>query len=175
MMPAGETIVHERYGAGTILGTRTIERDGEPKEYYCVELAKGGTLMIPIVTLDEDEFRESMEDTKLIKSILSKQPEDLPSDHRSRRALVEKKLDSRKPRQVAEVLRDLTWRELTYRLTQTDQRLKKRAHDLLSRELSLQDDFTKEGVKSRLDGIIDTQMKKHLDNYEPEEAEEVEA
>ena len=53
MLEVGDAIVHLRYGAGTVTGTRTVTRDGEERQYYCIEIVNNaGTLLIPQDQID---------------------------------------------------------------------------------------------------------------------------
>jgi RNA polymerase-interacting CarD/CdnL/TRCF family regulator len=162
MFSAGDTIVHKRYGAGTVIGLRKMERKGQECQYLCVEMIdNAGTLMIPEDQLEEDDMRPALTDTRLIKEILFKEPEELTDHHRSRQMTIEEKLSTHDPRKVTQVLRDLCWRQHITKLTTTDMRLKKSAFTLLMQELMLNSAFTLTKAEQRLDNLIDQAMAHH--------------
>lgn len=160
MLKSGDTIVHARYGAGEVLGFREIKRGGKVTRYVCIELAEDrGMLMIPHDQIEEDEIRPAMTDTQLIRQVMNKQPNVLADNHRSRQNAIEKQLKSGSPRQIAQALRDLCWREITAHLTQTDSRLKTDALKRLLYELALNGAAL--DIREQLTRIIDQAMNKH--------------
>lgn len=160
MLKTGDTIVHSRYGAGEVMGFREIERDNEIKQYVCIKLAEDrGTLMIPADQVEVEEIRPAMTDTQLIRQVMNNTPTHLDDNHRARQYAIEKKLKSGSPRQIAQVVRDLSWREITDHLTQTDSRLKMDAIKRLIHELALNDGAL--DIREQLSGIIDQAMNKH--------------
>lgn len=162
MFSNGDVIVHRRYGAGTVIGIRKIKREGQVRRYFCVEMVgDAGTLMIPEQSLEEDDMRPALRDMKLIKKILFKQPEELEDNHRSRQLLIEQKLDSREPRQIVQVLRDLCWRQCTGTLTTTDTRLRRKALTALLEELVLSPSFSLTQAQEKLDALIERAMAHH--------------
>lgn len=169
MFAAGDKIVHSRYGAGTVQNVRCIERDGQEQEYLSIELVEDrGTLLIPSDQLEDAELRPAMQDVALIRKVLRKPPEELADHHRTRQSRIESKLNSGDPRQIAQTLRDLCWREATDRLTHTDTRLKNRALKLLAEELALNPSFALQTAKQRLDNIVDKAIQAHMDSIPAE-------
>lgn len=163
MFTTGAVVVHRRYGAGTVIGIRKIKREGQVRRYFCVEMVgDAGTLMIPEQTLQGDDMRPALRDMKLIKKVLFKPPEELEDNHRSRQTLLEQKLDSREPRQIVQVLRDLCWRQCTGTLTTTDTRLRRKALTSLLEELVLSPSFSLAQAQEKLDALIDQAMAHHL-------------
>jgi RNA polymerase-interacting CarD/CdnL/TRCF family regulator len=161
MFNINDAIVHPKYGAGIVKEKRTIERDGEDKDYCCIELVDNrGMLMIPQANMSGSEMRHAMTDPEVIRDVMSHEPEALDDDYKQRQSGIEVKINSHDPTLVAQALRDLRWRELTDKLTMTDLRLKDAAFDMLWRELSL----TIESAKPRLNDILDHAMQLHLDN-----------
>lgn len=163
----GDAIVHVRYGAGTVKGTKSITLDGKTHEYVCIELTNDkGTLMVRPSEIDPDEIRSAMTDTDLIEKVLMSDPNDLPDHHRSRQTKIEAMLRSGSPRKVARVLRDLIYRERTHRLTETDSRLKNQALRKLLNELTLHPGTARTATQDRIKRLIEKAMDKHID---PEE------
>ncbi len=166
MLEVGDKVVHLRYGAGTVAGRQVLRRQGKRRPHYCIELAdETGTLLIPEDAIDNAELRQAMQDTSLIEDVMIAPPDVLHDNHRTRQGFIEKKLNSGKPDHVAQVLRDLTWRERTGKLTGTDRRLRKNAFERLVGEIALGASRAPEVVQRRIDGIIDDAMQRHLANH----------
>ncbi len=169
MFDIGDTIVHSRYGAGTVVGEKTITLSGEARSYICIQLTgERGTLMVQPEEVDPAEVRMTMDDMSLIRDVFDNAPQEMSDQHRSRQSTLRAKLRSNDPRQVAQALRDLIWRERTASLTNTDRRLMDDARKKLLQELK-----TSSAIKvatSKLDRIIEVAMSKHMKNA-PQPAE----
>lgn len=158
----GETVVHARYGVGEFVGERQITRDGETVHYACITLADDrGTLLIPYDQLQATELRPAVDGPAVIREILESEPEALSDHHRSRQNAVEKLMSTGKPRKIAAVLRDLTWRERRDRLTMTDTRLKTKALRMLVEELSMSLKKTVNETRNIINGLLDRAMDHH--------------
>ena len=150
----GDTIVHKRYGTGTVVGEKTLTMRGEKREYICIELTNDrGTLMVQPDEIDPEEVRETMADLSIIRDVFGNPPEELSDQHRSRQPHIQAKIRSNDPRKVAQVVRDLLWRKHSDRLTDTDQRLLDEAREKLLRELKLSPDINT--ATKKLNKIID--------------------
>lgn len=162
MLEVGDAIVHLRYGAGTVTGTRTVTRDGEERLYYCIEIVNNaGTLLIPQDQIDEADLRYALGDTTLIERVMENPPEELDDKHQIRQSAIEKKLHSRNPRLIVQALRDLTWRQYTGRLTGTDKRLRDSAFEKLVNELTLSTSMAADTARDRVNHIIEDAMQHH--------------
>ena len=163
MFTTGDKIVHQRYGAGTVIGMRTMQRQREKRSYLCIQmLDNAGTLMIPEDQLETKLLRPAMTNTDLIKEVLFSQPEELTDNHRFRQTEIEKKLSHHDPRQVVQVLRDLCWRQQTITLTSTDKRLQKSALTSLVQELVINPAYTLAKAEQKLDSLIEQAMHYHM-------------
>lgn len=165
MLKVGDKVVHLRYGAGTVTGRQVLKRQGKRRPHYCIELADAtGTLLIPEDAIEDAELRQAMQDTCLVEHVMEAPPDKLHDNHRTRQGYIEKKLGSGKPAHIAQVLRDLSWRERTGRLTGTDRRLRKSALDRLVGEIALGASQTSDTIQHRIDSIVDEAMQRHLTN-----------
>lgn len=164
MFEIGDTVVHDRYGAGTVVGSKHITLNGAERTYICIQLAgERGTLMVQPDEIKEDEIRRALDDFGVIREVFQMMPEELADQHRSRQPRLQAKLRSNDPRLIAEVLRDLTWREQTGGLTETDKRIREKARRKLLRELKLSDQIA--SATDLLDELISSSMEKHLSKY----------
>lgn len=169
MFSSGDTIVHNRYGAGTVVGEKTITLDGETRHYICIQLAgERGTLMVQPDEINPEEVRTTINDLKVIREVFANTPVDLSDQHRARQSRLQAKIRSNDPRKIAQAIRDLIWRERTSRLTETDKRILSEAHDKLLQELSISPSI--ESARARLKSVIDAAIDKHLAKHEPEVA-----
>ncbi|MEM6283901.1 MAG: CarD family transcriptional regulator [Chloroflexota bacterium] len=162
MFNTGDTIVHSRYGAGKVVGKKTITLDGEERHYICIELSAGrGTLMVQPEEVNPEEVRETMDDMSLIREVFAKTPQELSDQHRSRQPKLQAKLRSNNPKKIAEALRDLMWREATNGLTETDRRIMMEARQKIIQELKISDEIT-EGTR-KLDEMTQKAIVKHVE------------
>lgn len=160
MFDIGDCIVHPRYGAGTVIESRVIERKAEKRRYFCIELTNSrGTVMIPSEKVEETGLRPIMVTETLIREVMSKQPVELSDNHRSRQADLEAKLKSRKPLLLLQALRDLNWREHTTHLTNTDRKLKNNFQKRIVQEFAL---LIGEQARVRTQEIVLQAMTQHL-------------
>lgn len=138
MYEIGESIIHPRYGAGTVVGIRLIELNGEEKKYNVIQLVGGrGEVLTPSIMMEDMDIRLAMKNTDVIEDVFSMQPDALDDDYRERQAKIQKMIDTRHPRQMAQALRDLAWREFTDKLTGVEQKMKTQLIKMLSREMAL--------------------------------------
>lgn len=169
MFDIGDTIVHSRYGAGTVVGEKTVTLSGEARTYICITLSGArGTLMVQPDEINPEEVRMTMDDMSLIRDVFEKTPQEMSDQHRSRQSTVRAKLRSNDPRMVAQALRDLIWRDRTASLTNTDRRLMDDARKKLLQELRTSSAI--QLAAKKLDKIIDAAMVKHMQNT-PQPAE----
>ena len=168
MVEVGDKVVHLRYGAGTVAGRQVLKRQGKRRHHFSIKLAdETGTLLIPEDAIENAELRQAMQDTILIESVMGDTPDVLHDNHRTRQGFIEKKLNSGKPAQIAQVLRDLSWRERTGKLTGTDRRLRKNALERLVGEIALGASRSSEDIQTCIDGIVEDAMQRHLTDYHP--------
>lgn len=127
----GDLVYHPAYGPGVVSTTRTIQVEGEDQLYYEVELAQGSVLMIPTVEVDEARLTPLISE-EAITEVLLAPPQPLSDDFRQRRQHIENKIDSGDPTQIAEVYRDILWRQRTANLSNGDRKLMNNAKTLLT-------------------------------------------
>jgi RNA polymerase-interacting CarD/CdnL/TRCF family regulator len=169
MLELNQIIVHPRYGPGTITDKRTIERNGEPREYYCMELPDDdGMVFLPADRVDEAGLRPAEVDAALIERIMAREPQEMDSDHKKRQARLRKVLRGGEPRKLIQALRDLCWREQQRNLTTNDSHLKARTRERLERELALKAHIELSAAQQRLTAIIDRAMRQHQAELELE-------
>ena len=137
MYTTGDQIIHPRYGAGTVIGQKSVTLYGNTRNYHIVELVGNrGEVMIPIDAADID-IRPAIQNIDVIEEIFSSPPTELSDDYRARQAKIEKKIKTREPEAMAQALRDLAWREHTDKLTSVELKMKTKLMKMLSREMAV--------------------------------------
>jgi CarD family transcriptional regulator len=116
MFNTGDAIVHPTRGVGVVVNIQEREWQGSSSRYYQIELLgrePSLKLMIPIEEADELGLRLAIQQSEVeqVWRVLRSEPEALPSNHKTRHKLLRDKLHAGDIFQVAEVLRDLTWRQ----------------------------------------------------------------
>jgi len=136
----GGKVMHPRFGAGTITGEAHRELVAGFEHYYVIQVADtGATAYVPVRMMEDLGVRQVMSRAKFAQvfTTLQSVPCVLSSDYKERQALVQEKLQTRQPIQMAEAIRDLTWHQKRKHLTQKDATLLNLGRDLLASEMAL--------------------------------------
>jgi CarD family transcriptional regulator len=113
---SGDAIIHPMYGAGVV--ERIVERaiQGSTELYYRIRLLgqTGTVLMVPTAAAERLGLRGAITRSDLgqLWCVLCAAPGALPDDSKELRLLVQVKLSSGDIFQVAEVVRDIAWRQV---------------------------------------------------------------
>lgn len=116
MFNTGDAIVHPTRGVGVVVNIQEREWQGSSSQYYQIELLgrePSLKLMIPIEEADQLGLRPAIgrSEVKKVWRVIRSEPDKLPSNHKTRHKVLREKLHAGEVFQVAEVLRDLTWRQ----------------------------------------------------------------
>jgi CarD family transcriptional regulator len=136
----GDRVMHPKFGAGQITGEMDRELVDGYRHYFVIKvLGSGATAYVPMGTMGELGVRPVMSSDKLdqVLGTLGSVPSDLSSDYKLRQAGVHEKLETRRPVNVAEAVRDLTWHRKRKHLTQRDEALLNHGKELLATEIAL--------------------------------------
>ncbi len=162
MLKQGEAIVHPRYGAGRVIGTQTLTMGGIEKRYYAVELVDDqSTVLVPADQVENIGIRTDIIDLKTIETILHNTPHILSEDYRIRQAEIRDKMNSGKPGEMLQALRDLCWHEWTKKLTPKELDMKTQLLDVLTQELSLRVKFDLPSARSQMQTMLHHAMHTH--------------
>jgi RNA polymerase-interacting CarD/CdnL/TRCF family regulator len=136
-----DAVVHPNYGTGVISEIKERHIFGQGKTYYSIDLLSepGTTVMVPVGKEDSFGLRPpvSQKGVNRLWRILRAKPDDLPTDHKARYAVIEEKLQDGDFFQIAEAVRDLAWRrEEKRRLTTVGKRLYDTGMGFLAAELA---------------------------------------
>jgi CarD family transcriptional regulator len=139
----GDKIMHPKFGVGRITGESHRELVEGFEHYYVINVVgTGATAYVPVRKMDELGVRRVMSRDKLAQvfNTLRGTPSELSTDYKQRQMLVQEQLLTRRPIQVAEAVRDLTWHRIRKRLTQKDETLLNQGRELLASEMALATD-----------------------------------
>ncbi len=141
MFKAGDAIIHPVRGAGVVVRVEERQWRGSSDLYYRIKLLgqPGTKLMIPIGAAETLGLRRVIPRSKLGKvwRVLRAIPRTLPDDHKKRYELLEDKLHTGDVFQVAEVVRDMAWRQQRKgRLTTTGKRRYEEGMRILAGEIA---------------------------------------
>ncbi len=155
----GDAVVHPIRGAGRITAFKEFETQGTLKQYYEIKLLKqtNTSLMIPVGEAEEIGMRRAVTGAELerVWQVLGGEPEELPSNYRTRHKVINDRLQTGDVMQIAEAVRDAGWRRQTEDgLTQKGKELYKKGVRLLAAEIAVSQDTTltkaKRQIKARL-------------------------
>jgi CarD family transcriptional regulator len=143
MFEVGEVVVHPVRGAGVIVGFEEFHREDGDSLYYKIQLLGRQSetdLMVPVDNTESCGLRRAVSRSKLdsVWGVLQGEPERLPTNHKTRYRIVGDKLRTGDILQVAEAVRDMSWRQRWAEngLTGKGKRLYRRALALLAGEIS---------------------------------------
>lgn len=144
MFEVGDKVVHPAHGAGVIASIEEKELLDEYSQYYIIQLAATDMkLMIPVETAEEIGLRPvaTPAQVEAIYNTLQAEPRDLVNDFKKRQSILTAQLKSGDIIDVAEVIRDLFWRNEDSPLSPTESRQLEGAEEQLAGELSLAEDI----------------------------------
>lgn len=156
MFNTGDAIVHPTRGVGVVVNIQEREWQGSNSQYYQIELLgrePSLKLMIPIEEADELGIRLAIRRSEVeqVWDVLRSSPEELPSNHKTRHKFLRDKLHAGDIFQVAEVLRDLTWRQKEEdHLTTRGKRIYKEALMFVAGEVAAAQDIDVAEAKTQI-------------------------
>lgn len=115
MFKVGDAIIHPVRGAGVVVRVEKRQWHGNSNLYYRIKLLgqPGTRLMIPVSAAETLGLRRVIPQSELKKvwRVLCAAPRTLPADHKERYKLLDDRLHAGDVFQVAEVVRDMNWRQ----------------------------------------------------------------
>lgn len=153
----GQTVVYPHHGAARIqdISTRVIR--GEEKLYLTLEVMQGDlTIMVPADKVEEVGVRDVSDEKKLehVFEVLREENIEEPSNWSRRFKANGEKLTSGDIVKVAEVVRDLTRRDIERHLSAGEKRMLAQARQVLGSEVALARDISDDEALVLLDEIL---------------------
>jgi CarD family transcriptional regulator len=136
----GDKVVYPHRGAGAVIDIEHQELVEGFDHYYVIDIpATGLTVRVPVAKVDDLDVRPvvSASGLKRVLALLGRRARRLPDDYKLRQIGVREKLASGQAAPIAQVVRDLKWREEKAHLTRVDRRLLQEARDFLAAEVAL--------------------------------------
>jgi CarD family transcriptional regulator len=153
----GQSVIHPAHGAGKIVEFQEKELVKGFQRYYVIKFLRNRlTVHLPEPRIDEIGVRPVMP-AGLISGVfetLELYPVDLPDEFRLRRSLIDKKIHSGYPHQIAAAVRDLNWRDTSHYLTEADREALEEARALLITETALALELASDQVEQRVDDAL---------------------
>ena len=162
MFDVGDAVYHPTNGAGVIANLQSMPTLRKGQKFYKIRmLGKGKTvLMVPVSKAEELGLRRavSKEMVREVLEVLAADPTDLPKKHKRRYKVCQDKLDTADTIQIAEVVRDLTWRRLKNdKLNVPGRRIYKKALKLLVGELAVAQDVSLQDAEEQINEALKAQ------------------
>jgi CarD family transcriptional regulator len=159
MFLVGDRVVHPSYGVGTVTEIKERHTLGPGKRYYSIRLLNQPetVVMVPVGAEERMGLRRPVAETRLgrVWRVLKGNPKALPSNYEKRCTLLDEKLSSGDVLDIAEVLRDLTWRrEEKRRLSIRGKRLYDRGMALLAGEVASAQDSDLVDAEILISGVL---------------------
>jgi CarD family transcriptional regulator len=153
----GEKVVYPHHGAGIIECVEEKQVLGEMKTYFIVRLSQGQlTVMVPADSISDVGLRRviSLDEAESVLAVLSDDQTKMPKDWNRRFKKNREKIKSGDIFEVAEVVRNLTIRDLEVGLSTGEKRMLNRARQILVSELVFAFDADEDHVNNMVDGIF---------------------
>ena len=115
MFQVGDTVIHPAYGAGLVVKIKQLSSLGSDRLYYSIELSDElkTNIWIPVQDAEARGVRHPTPKSQLgrIWRILRAVPETLATDHKERYRMLQEKLGDGDIFRIAEVVRDMYWKD----------------------------------------------------------------
>ncbi len=158
MFKVGDNIVYPMHGAGTIESIEEREILGEKQKYYIMKMPVGDIqVMVPTKNAELIGVRDVIgsDVAQNVLDVLSQGPTDMSSNWNKRYRDNQDKMKSGDICEVADVVRNLTFRQKSKGLATGEKKMLNNAKQILVSELVLAEDMSKEQVEELISQKID--------------------
>ncbi len=160
MFEIGDKIVYPNHGAGTIVDIETKEILGEKKEYYIMQLPIGEMkVMIPKDNVSDIGLRNVIDANIIPKvyQVLNGEQSEMSQNWNRRFRANTEKIKTGDIFEVAEVVRNLTIRDIIKGLSTGEKKMLSNSRQILISELVLAEGKSEEEVEDRINTIFEEQ------------------
>ena len=156
MFRKGDKVVHPRHGAAVVEDLVELERFGEQRIYVKLRLPHGLTLMVPVESTEQIGLRGvvSRDELDEVFDLLRGEEGRMPILWGKRYRANLAKLISGDIYHVAEVVRDLSFRDRGRGLSSAEKRMLEKAREILISELTFVVGSTEENAEAMLDEVL---------------------
>ena len=155
-----DRVVYPHHGAAVIEATetRSMPPDGEDKEFFVLRMTHGDLLLkVPVDKAEEIGMRYpiSVEDVEDVFEVLAKKDVREPTNWSRRFKNHQEKMKSGDIYECAEVVRNLSLRERSSKLSSAEKAMLGKARHILVSELAVSWDCSMEDAGDRIDAVLD--------------------
>ena len=153
----GQTVVYPHHGAATIEEIATRKIRGEEKTYLTLRVTQGDLkIQVPADNVDLVGVRDVVDEDGLeeVVSVLRAPYVEEPTNWSRRFKANQEKIATGDIVKVSEVVRDLTRRDASKKLSTGEKRMLTKARQILTSELAMARDIDKSAASDRLDSIL---------------------
>ncbi len=157
MFEVGDKIVYPNHGAGTIVDIEEKEILGEKKQYYVMQLPIGEMkVMIPKSNVQEIGLRSVVNEDIIphVYEVLAGEQSEMSQNWNRRFRANTEKIKTGDIFEVAEVVRNLTIRDIIKGLSTGEKKMLGNSRQILISELVLVLDKSKEEIEESIDDIF---------------------
>ncbi|AGB40171.1 CarD-like transcriptional regulator [Halobacteroides halobius DSM 5150] len=157
MFEIGDEIVYPNHGAGTIIDIEEKEILGETKKYYIMQLPIGEMkVMIPKDNIEEVGIRNviDQEIAEKVYYVLSGEQSEMSQNWNRRYRANSEKIKTGDIFEVAEVVRNLTIRDIIKGLSTGEKKMLSNSRQILISELVLAEDRSQEEIEEKIEEIF---------------------
>ncbi len=157
MFKVGDKIVYPMHGAGTIESIEEREILGEKQKYYIMKMPVGDIkVMVPTKNAELIGVRDVIDSNvaQNVLEVLSGKPTDMSSNWNKRYRDNQDKMKSGDICEVADVVRNLTFRQKSKGLATGEKKMLTNAKQILISELVLAESMTQEQVETLIEDKI---------------------
>ncbi|RJP31944.1 MAG: CarD family transcriptional regulator [Actinobacteria bacterium] len=161
MFHVGDVVVYPHHGAGVIEGISEKDIEGETRKYFVLRMCQGNLkVMVPAENSLQVGLRSVIdkEDVEKVLCVLSEDQTPMPSNWNHRYKKNRDKLRSGDIFQVAEVVRNLTLRDMEKGLSSGEKRMLNQARDILASELMYAVDVEVEAAVQMIEEVFSSSL-----------------
>ena len=152
----GDWIVHNRYGVGQIKGLEKKAYGGKEKSFYKVKTGNS-TFWVPVENVDSSRIRPVASKSRMKRALtaLRRTPHSMDKDHNMRKKRIKQVLLDSSLTAIAELLRDLAWRQAVKKLNPTEEDAMSRLQDRFIKEWSVALKISDREARQKLHTILE--------------------
>lgn len=156
MFNVGDKIVHPMHGAGTISAIEEKDINNEIEQYYVISMPGEVKVMVPIAKAEQIGVRNIIDETEVNKvlGILEENETEMSNNWNKRYRDNMDKMRSGNIYEVADVVRNLSFKQKEKGLSTGEKKMLNNAKQILVSELVLAEHTTKEEIEKLVDNKI---------------------
>ena len=168
MFNIGDKVVYPMHGAGTIEGIEEKDILGEKQSYYIIKMPGEVKVMVPTAKAEEIGVRNIIdkETAGKVINVLEQECTEMSMKWNKRYRENVEKMKSGDVYEVADIVRNLTFKQKEKGLSTTEKKMLLNAKQILVSELVLAEDKDKDEVEELVENKINTSYEMHVSALE---------